>query len=473
MSAALRRALPLAATMLGVAVALRLIFEPWFLNYDARYALLWARDFWQGQTPEYTADFAPTPHPLQMAYSSLALPFGEVADDILVFFGLLLFGALVYVIYRLGKEIFHPAVGVVAALVVATRPAILRDAVLTYQDIPFALLVALAVLLEVRRPRRGTPVLLLLAVAGLLRPEGWLLAGLYWLYLWPGLDSAGRVKSAALVALAPLIWAGSDWAVTGDALHSLHGTADLAEAVDRRRSVSDVPYWTAQYYGFTLREPVIAALPFGLFFAWRYRRERRALLPVAVAATMTLVFAVGPIFGLPLIGRYIRTPAGLLTLFYGLAVFGWLLLEPGRPRQIWKGIGAAAGLASIVFIPWHVNMLEGLDSRIARDGGLYADLRDVGENPRVRAAFERCGPLTTADHRPIPFIRWWLDGDPGSVGTVANRASPLSKITLVPRRTRATRRRFQDDFPAFRPPPDYRPLYRNATWQVHVAPDCP
>ena len=101
----------------GVAVALRLIFEPWFLNYDARYALLWARDFWQGFSPEYKADFAPTPHPLQMAYSSLALPFGEAADDVLVFAGLLLFGALVYMIYKLGAEIFHPAVGVVAALV--------------------------------------------------------------------------------------------------------------------------------------------------------------------------------------------------------------------------------------------------------------------------------------------------------------------------------------------------------------------
>ena len=66
-----------------------------------------------------------------------------------------------------------------------TRPAIERDALIGYQDMPFAALVIGAVLLEARRPRRGVAVLALLAVAGLLRPEAWVLAGLYWLYLWP------------------------------------------------------------------------------------------------------------------------------------------------------------------------------------------------------------------------------------------------------------------------------------------------
>jgi hypothetical protein len=472
MATALRRGLPPAATVLGVAAALRLLYEPWFLNYDARYALLWARDFWQGFTPEYKADFAPTPHPLQMAFSSLALPFGEAADDLLTIAALLCFGAVVYLIYRLGSVCFHPAVGVVAALVVATRPVMHRDAILAYQDVPFAALVVAAVILEARQPRRGPPVLALLALAGLLRPEAWLLAGLYFLYLWPSLDMAGRARAVGLAAVAPLIWAGSDWAVTGDPLHSLHGTADLAEAVDRRRSVDQVPYWTAQYLGSALREPVVAGVPVGLAFAWLYRRNRRAVLPVAVAAAMLLVFAVGPIFGLPLIARYVRTPAGLLAIFYGVAVFGWLLLDPGRTRQVWKGIGAVTALLSVVWIPWHVDMLRNLDRRIARDGGLYSTLRDVGEAPEVRAAFAACGPLTTADHRPIPYIRWWLDGKPGSVGTVAGGASPLSKLVLTPRSTPATRARFREDFPKFRPPAGYRLLYRNSTWQVHVAPGC-
>ena len=40
-----------------------------------------------------------------------------------------------------------------------------------------------AVLVEVRRPRAGAPVLALLALAGLLRPEAWVFSGLYWLYI--------------------------------------------------------------------------------------------------------------------------------------------------------------------------------------------------------------------------------------------------------------------------------------------------
>ena len=42
-----------------------------------------------------------------------------------------------------------------------------------------------ALLLEIRQPRRGWPVLAMLSLAGLLRPEAWVLAGLYWLYLFP------------------------------------------------------------------------------------------------------------------------------------------------------------------------------------------------------------------------------------------------------------------------------------------------
>ncbi|MEA2310800.1 MAG: hypothetical protein QOE28_768, partial [Solirubrobacteraceae bacterium] len=56
----LARIAPAVATALGVALALRLVYHPWFLNYDARYALLWARDLAHGHAPEYTAAFAPT-----------------------------------------------------------------------------------------------------------------------------------------------------------------------------------------------------------------------------------------------------------------------------------------------------------------------------------------------------------------------------------------------------------------------------
>ena len=136
-----------------------LVYAPSFVNYDAQWALLWARDAWHGFLPEYTADFAPTPHPLATAVSSLALPFGGEADIAILWLTLLSFGALVYLTYRLGAELFNPWVGAVAALVVLTRPVILRDTLIGYQDLPFAALVVGAVLLEAQRRRRGVPVL--------------------------------------------------------------------------------------------------------------------------------------------------------------------------------------------------------------------------------------------------------------------------------------------------------------------------
>ena len=70
---------------------------------------------------------------------------------------LLCFGLLVWLTFRLGAELFSPWVGVVAALVVLTRPALERDALLGYQDTAFACLIVGAVLLEARRrsTRRG------------------------------------------------------------------------------------------------------------------------------------------------------------------------------------------------------------------------------------------------------------------------------------------------------------------------------
>ena len=446
------------AVIAGAALVLWLVYRPWHLNYDARYALLWARDFWTGHAPEYTADFAPTPRPLQTAASSLALPFGDGADDVLTWMTLLCFGALCWVVYRLGARLFSPWAGAVAALVVFTRPALERDALLAYQDIPFALLVVGAVLLEAQRPRRGVPVLALLAVAGLVRPEAWVLSGLYVLYLRrPGL--------LALAAVAPATWALTDWLVTGDALHSLHGTADLAVSNERRRDLADVPVWTPQYFGFALREPLVIGVPIGLVFAWRHAR-RPAALPLAVVAAMTLVFAVGPIFGLPLIRRYIGTPAVLLALFYGLAVCGWALLPRGQ-RRGWAIAAAFAAALSLAFIPWHAGMLSQIERRFDRDDRLYGDLQAVGEAPRVRATFAACAPLRTGDHRPVPFIRFWLDGDPGTVNTRRGR------MLLMPRRSPTTRHVYHgEEFPRVAPPAGWATIYENRSWRVYAAPGC-
>jgi hypothetical protein len=298
------------------------------------------------------------------------------------------------------------------------------------------------------------------------------LAGLYWLYLWPGATSRDRVRTAVLAVSAPLIWAGTDWIVTGDPLHSLHGTAALAEEADRRRSVDDVPFWTAQYLGFLLREPLLLGIPIGLAFAWVHARRRAALPAIGIVA-MLAVFAVGPVFGLPLIRRYIDTPAVFLCVFYGLAVAGWTMLPRGRARKAWMVAGLTAGALSIAYLPWLVPQVEKVDRRVQLDGVLYRHLQRAAEAPRVRAAFAKCGPITTGDHRPIPFLRYWLGGEPGSVGTVASNASPMGRMLLLPRRGWSTRRIYtRRTFPTVQPPDNFVRIYRNRSWRIYAERGC-
>jgi hypothetical protein len=471
-AAALRRALPGVGVAVAVAALVRVVYAPWYGNYDVRYALLWARDALHGHNPDYGAAFAPTPHPLSIAWSFLGLPFGDRAGSAMVIVALIGLGALVWVIFRLGQELLSVWVGVIAAVVVLTRPAIVRDALLGYQDVPFAALVIGAVLLEARRPRRGAAVLVALGLAGLLRPEAWVLSGLYVLYLWRGTEPRERARLVALAVAAPVIWAFTDLLVTGDPLHSLHGTADLAEEVGRRRKVTQVPRWTAQYVGFTLREPLILGVPVGLVFAWRHRR-REAALPVAVIVAMLAVFAIGPVFGLPLIGRYVRTPAELMTLFFGLAVAGWMLLPRSRERSWWIALAALCALVFIAFIPRNVTLLRGLHTRVVREGAYYRTMHAITTSPRVKRAFSTCAPLSVADHRPVPYLRYWLHGDPGTVTTVEKHSDPLGRILVLPRRSRVTKRFYRAAFPRnVHAPASYTQIYSNRSWRVFAAPGC-
>ncbi len=454
--------------MLSVAVALRVAFDASYLNYDARYALLWARDATRGITPDYEAPFAPTPHPLSTLWSVLGVGLG---DWVIVWGTLLAFGLVVYLAFRLGAELFSPAVGIITALVVLTRPAFLRDALLGYQDVPFACLIVGAALLEARQPRRGAPVLLLLAVAGLLRPEAWVLGGLYWLYLFRSRDWPSRVKLAGLVAAAPLLWALMDLIVTGDALHSLHGTSELAEAVGRRRDVADAPYWTVQYFAYTLRQPLGVGMPIGLAFAiiHRDRFGRAASLLLSIAGSMVVVFAVNPVFGLPLIGRYVRTPSILIAIFFGVALAGWALLEDGREKRIWQGLAVLTAVVFCIFIPQNINQIDYQREVFHRNAKLYGDLKVVGESRKVRRLVKRCGPIYAADHRPEAHLRWWLDTDPGSVATVEGRRNKAVPLLLVPKPNVRNQLFFKENFPKVQPPPGARSVYDNRSWRLFAS----
>src|SRR6476619_4290455 len=173
------------AVMCAGALAGFLAF-PTYPTYDSFYALLWGRDLLHAHLPDFRVYRGPTEHPLAIAFGALCSIFGHGGARLMVLGSIGSYVALVAGLYRLGRLCFGPVVGVVAALLVLSRFFLENLAAQGYLDISYVALIVWAVVLEVQRPRRGTAVLVLLAAAGLLRPDAWLLAGAYWLWcVWP------------------------------------------------------------------------------------------------------------------------------------------------------------------------------------------------------------------------------------------------------------------------------------------------
>ena len=161
------------------------LLVPTYPNYDAYYHLVWGRELLDGVRPSFEAYQAPTQHPLYLALCAALTPIGQDADRALVLLCVLSLVALAWAVFRVGDAVFGLWPGLAAAAFTASSFAFLLYAARAYVDVPFLALVLWAAALEARRPRRGRSVMALLAVAGLLRPEAWVLAGAYWLWCGP------------------------------------------------------------------------------------------------------------------------------------------------------------------------------------------------------------------------------------------------------------------------------------------------
>ncbi|WP_036725824.1 hypothetical protein [Patulibacter minatonensis] len=163
-----------------------------FVNYDSAWSLDWMRELIAGGSrPDLGRLFSPTPHPLSDAFSALLVPLsdsggpavGRGAETALIVSALLWLGALGVVTFRIAAAWFGVAAGVVAAVLVLTREPVLSYGLRTYLDLPYAVFLLLALLAETKRPRNGRGTVLWITLAGLLRPEAWLLAAAYVAYL--------------------------------------------------------------------------------------------------------------------------------------------------------------------------------------------------------------------------------------------------------------------------------------------------
>jgi hypothetical protein len=454
MSAYLKRALPRLRTLLAItvgAVLLRAIAAVGFANYDTLYALAWGGQLSRGSTPAYGVPIAPTPHPLVELLGLVLSPFGpRGVEDITVALGFLALSSCGWVLYQLGAQWFARPAGALAALVFLTRAEVLSYGVRAYIDVPYVLLVLSALLLESRSRTRkagpaGIPVLVLLALAGLLRPEAWAFSGLYWLYVldlvpaWarsprqpanrhdgePAGQPASRpppawrqyrrgdvVRLTLLAAAAPLVWVLSDLLITGDLLWSLTNTRHTAETLGRETGITKVPEYIPRRIGEILRPPVLfgAALGGVLSLLWL---RRRALLGASAGVLAVVVFAAFATVGLPINTRYAFLASAILCVFCGAGAFGWMCLERSDPRRRWWMVGGVLVLVALLaYAPSDYHSAHRELGKLAHQHQIEGDLLALVDNGAINL---RCGPVGVPNHAPVPLLALYLETSPRNI----------------------------------------------------------
>lgn len=423
--AGLRRPLPepgsgaggaLAAALIGSGAALLwLLIRVGFANNDTLFALVWGQQLGRGQTPQYDLPIAPTPHPLATLFGLVVSPLSPGgAEDLAVAIGYLAVATVAFLVYRLGAEWFGRAAGLLGAALIVTREPVLSNGVRAYVDIPYVALVLAALLVETRRRRAGAPVLALLGLAGLLRPEAWLFSGLYWLWLWRGggRDTPRLIRLAALAAAAPALWLLADGLVTGNPLWSLTQTRHTAEALRRVTGIRNVPFTGSRRLGEILREPGLFGAAAGVVLTLACLRDRARVGVAAVIAALA-AFTILATAGLPIVTRYMLLPAALLSPFAGAGVFGWTALERGdRRRRPWLAVAALTALALLAFVP---SQLRRLDNTFDSLGRQQTDRDGLVSLVARRVISLRCGPVGVPNHRPVPLLALYLHARPGQI----------------------------------------------------------
>jgi hypothetical protein len=432
----------LAFAVLCVVALIGYFAFPTYPTYDSFYALLWGRDLLHLHLPDFKVYRGPTEHPLAIAFGMFCSLFGQGGARLMVLGSIASFVALVAGVYRLARLCFGPVVGMFAGLLMLSRFFDENLAAQGYLDISYIALIVWAVAFEVEKPRRGVPVFLLLAAAGLLRPDAWVLSGVYWLWCaWPSragrtrrersagetssqgdavadegpiidrsppIDNRKRLEYLALAAIAPLVWVLADAVVTGNPLYSLHSTSGLAQELGRTLGFSSViaSVWT---YSVRIDKlPVVLGgligIPIAIWLA-----PRRVVVPLAVLVLLIFVFVAEGAAGASVIDRYMMGAGAVLIVFCAVAIGGWSMLERGsKLRRAWVGGAVVLVLYGAVLAATTLS-LSSLRTTLAYHEDFHKGLVIALANPRVKAELKRCPLVSLPNNKLIPDARWILD----------------------------------------------------------------
>src|SRR3954471_17607871 len=398
--------------LLCVGFAIGFFVFPTYPVYDSYYSLLWGRDLLHGNAIVFDGFRYPTEHPLAIAAGAILQLFGGAADRLWVAMSLASFLVLVAGVYRLGRIAATPLVGAVAAALLLTRFDYPFLAARGYIDIPYMALVVWAATLEATHRRRGLPVLILLSLAGMLRPEAWFLSAMYWVWMSWKASWRQRIGFAAVAASGPLAWFAVDYLVTGDPLFSLHYTADSAEDLGRQKSLSQLPSAIPQFFENLVKLPVLAAAVAGTALGVVIS-PRRMLMPIVLLFAGIVTFVAIGVAGASVIERYLAVPALALMVLAAVTVGGWTMLLPGWLRRGWMVAAVLLVAGGVAYTATHLN-LSRFENEIRFRGQAHDDLTAVLHDPKVKAGLQ-CGPLTGPNHKIVPDARWIAGLGDGSV----------------------------------------------------------
>jgi hypothetical protein len=382
-----RKDWPAAVALAALAGAATLAL-PATLGYDA-----WAWTVWGRQLAHL--DLATTAGPSFKPLPVLALaPLSVLgAATPVVWMGLMRAAAVLSLLlaYRLGARLAGPLAGAVAALSLALSADLYRTALLgSAEPVLIALTLGAA---DRHLAGRRDWALVLVALAGLIRPEAWVLLGAYGVFVWlrePGL----RPLAAAAVILPPVLWLGMDWIGSGDPLHASSTATSATEGSAANAKVPAVEVVRRAADAVILPTLVLAAV--GVAFAWR-RRDRPVLSLAGLALGWIAVVAIMAEAGFTGTRRYLAAPAAALCVVAGVGLV-WLL-EAVRERRARVALGVAVALLALA--PALLRARE--DARMLSVARSQADQR----HELVRAV-DRAGGRAAVLRPGRPAVNPWL-----------------------------------------------------------------
>jgi hypothetical protein len=378
----------LAALGIAALVGAASLALPATLGYDA-----WAWTVWGRQLAHL--DLATTAGPSFKPLPVLALaPLSVLGGATpFVWMGLMRAAAALSFLlaYRLGARLAGPLAGAVAALSLALSADLYRTSLLGSAE-PVLIALTLGAVDRHLAGRRDWA-LVLVGLAGLIRPEAWVLLGLYGVYVW--LDEPGlRPLAVVAVVVPPALWLGLDWIGSGNPLHA---SSTATSATEGSAANASVPaFEVVRRAADAVIVPTLVLAAVALVLAAR-RRDRAVLSLGGLALGWIAVVAIMAEVGFTGTRRYLAAPAAALCVLAGVG-FVWLL-DAMRERRARIALACAIGALSLV--PALLRARE--DGRMLSVARSQADQRD-----ELRRAVDRAGGRAAVLRAGRPAINPWL-----------------------------------------------------------------